>query len=161
MQSINLLRALRKRRNNLARIVMLASVALILPNAWTATVTYKTPMLAPCPTSPNCVSSDSTDDHAIAALKFSGSAEKAWQAAKEALLSLPRTRIVAESGHTLHAECKSAIFRFVDDVNFELRPDQGIIAVRSASRVGYSDLGVNRRRIEAVRSAFNERMSKN
>ena len=161
MQLMNLLRALRNRRIYAARIAMLTGVVLLVPIAWTATVTYKTHMLAPCPTSPNCVSSDSTDDHSIAALKFSGSAEKAWQAAKEALLSLPRTRIVAESGHTLHAECKSAIFGFVDDVNFELRPDQGNIAVRSASRVGYSDLGVNRRRIEAVRSAFDERMSKN
>lgn len=97
------------------------------------------------------------DKHSIAALKFNGPAGKAWRAAKDALLTLPRTQIVTDTGQTLHAECKSAIFGFVDDIDFELRADQGIIAVRSASRLGYSDFGVNRRRIEAVRSAFSER----
>jgi uncharacterized protein (DUF1499 family) len=141
-------------------MAMLACLAVMASSAWTAIVTYKTPMLTPCPASPNCVSSDSSDDHSIAALRFSGPAEKAWQAAKEALLSLPRTHIVGETGNTLHAECKSAVFGFVDDVDFELRSDQGIIAVRSASRVGYSDLGVNRRRIEAVRTVFDRLMAK-
>ena len=141
-------------------MAMLACAAVMASSAWTATVTYKTPMLTPCPASPNCVSSDSTDDHSIAALRFSGSAEKAWQAAKEALLALPRTHIVSEKGNTLHAECKSAVFGFVDDVDFELRSDKGIIAVRSASRTGYSDLGVNRRRIEAVRTVFDRLMAK-
>ena len=117
-------------------------------------------MLPPCPASPNCVSSDSIDDHAIAAFQFVGPAENAWRAAKEALLSLPRTKIVAESDHTLRAECTSAIFRFVDDVEFELRPEQEIIAVRSASRVGYSDLGANRRRIESIRAVYDRLMTK-
>ena len=116
-------------------------------------------MLPPCPASPNCVSSDSTDEHAIAAFQFVGPAENAWRAAKEALLSLPRTKIVAESDHTLRAECTSAIFRFVDDVEFELRPKQEIIAVRSASRVGYSDLGANRRRIESIRAVYDRLMT--
>jgi uncharacterized protein (DUF1499 family) len=127
-------------------------------SAWEAPANVATPVLKPCPNSPNCVSSDSTDDnHAVAALKFIGPPGKAWQAARAALLTLPRTKIVTDTGQTLHAECKSAIFGFVDDVDFELRADQGIIAVRSASRLGYSDFGVNRRRIEAVRSAFSER----
>jgi len=72
-------------------------------------------------------------------------------------LTLPRTRIVTDTGYTLHAKCKSAIFGFFDDVDFELRADQEIIAVRSASRLGYSDFGVNRRRNEAARSIFTER----
>jgi len=114
--------------------------------------------MQPCPNSPNCVSSDSRDDnHSVAALKFSDSPGKAWQAAKGALLTLPRTRLVTDTGYTLHAKCKSAIFGFFDDVDFELRADQEIIAVRSASRLGYSDFGVNRRRNEAARSIFTER----
>jgi uncharacterized protein (DUF1499 family) len=139
------------------RVAILTGAACLAGSAWKAPADVATPVLKPCPKSPNCVSSDSTDDrHAVAALKFVGPPGKAWQDARNALLTLPRTRIVTDTGQSLHAECKSAIFGFVDDVDFELRADQGIIAVRSASRVGYGDFGVNRRRIEAVRSAFNE-----
>ncbi len=118
-------------------------------------------MLNPCPASPNCVCSDATGDHAIAPFKFNGPPDQAWQAVKKALLSLPRTKIITETERKLHAESTSLVFRFVDDVELELRPEQGIIAVRSASRVGYSDLGANRRRIEAIRAAFSEQMLKN
>jgi uncharacterized protein (DUF1499 family) len=56
----------------------------------------------------------------------------------------------------LHAECRSALFRFVDDLEIQLRPGEGIAAVRSASRVGYSDLGVNRKRVESLRAELAE-----
>jgi uncharacterized protein (DUF1499 family) len=68
-----------------------------------------------------------------------------------AVSSLPRTTIVDDSGQYLHAECRSAVFRFVDDLELHLRPDEGAIAVRSASRLGYSDFGVNRGRVETLR----------
>jgi len=136
------------KKSFLVRVAILASAIFLSSSAWEATANVTTPALKPCPNSPNCVSSDSTDDnHAVAALKFVGPPGKAWQAARDVLLTLPRTKIVADTGQTLHAECKSAIFGFVDDVDFELRAEQGIIAVRSASRLGYSDFGVNRRRI--------------
>ena len=145
----------------MVRVAILTGAAFLASSAWEATGNGTTPALKPCPNSPNCVSSDSTDDnHAVAPLKFIGPSGKAWQAAKDALLALPRTKIITNTGQTLHAECKSAILGFVDDVDFELRADQAIIAVRSASRLGYSDFGVNRRRIEAVRSAFSERMQR-
>jgi uncharacterized protein (DUF1499 family) len=145
------------KKSFLVGVAILTGTVFLGSNAWEATANVASPALKPCPDSPNCVSSDSTDDrHAVAALKFIGPPGKAWQAARDALLTLPRTRIVTDTGKTLHAECKSAVFGFVDDVDFELRAGQGIIAVRSASRVGYSDFGVNRRRIEAVRSAFSE-----
>jgi len=143
------------------RLCLFVSAALLAGSVWAAGPPFdsKASVITPCGTAPNCVSSDATDEgHAIEALKFTGPAAKAWRAAKEALLSLPRTKIINENDRTLHAECTSALFRFVDDVEFELRAEQGIIAVRSASRVGYSDLGVNRRRIESVRAAFIERM---
>ncbi len=80
--------------------------------------------------------------------------EQAWPAARAAVLSLPRTQIVAESGEYLHAECSSAVFGFVDDLELQLRPQSGLIAVRSASRLGYRDFGVNRKRVEKLRAAL-------
>ncbi|MEZ5584986.1 MAG: DUF1499 domain-containing protein [Candidatus Competibacteraceae bacterium] len=68
--------------------------------------------------------------------------------------ALPRTTVVSVTEDHLHAECKSLIFRFVDDLEFHLRPNERRIAVRSASRLGYSDLGANRRRVEQVREAL-------
>jgi uncharacterized protein (DUF1499 family) len=137
-----------------ARGTLLICASLLAGTAWAAALAAA-PALRPCPASPNCVSSDAADVyHAIPAIAFRGPAEKAWQTAKDALLALPRTRLVNDNGLKLHAECKSAIFGFVDDVEFELRADRGIIAVRSASRTGYSDFGVNRRRIEAIRAAL-------
>lgn len=61
--------------------------------------------------------------------------------------------IVEQRDGYLRAEARTKILRFVDDVVFHLRPEQGVIAMRSASRIGYSDLGKNRRRLEAVRDA--------
>jgi len=111
--------------------------------------------LAPCPNSPNCVSSDARDAvHAVDPLRIRVPQEDAWRAARRAVLALPRTRIVFETPTTLHAESRSAVFGFVDDVQLELRPEAETIAVRSASRVGYGDMGVNRRRVEALRTAL-------
>jgi uncharacterized protein (DUF1499 family) len=111
--------------------------------------------LAPCPASPNCVCSDESDaQHAISAFSLAVPAALAWAAARQAVLALPRTEIVSEQPEYLHAECASALFGFVDDVELHLRPQAGVIGVRSASRVGYSDFGVNRRRVEAIRAAL-------
>jgi uncharacterized protein (DUF1499 family) len=71
--------------------------------------------------------------------------------------ALPRTRIAAQTETTLHAECRSRIFRFTDDLELHLRAGEGIIAVRSASRLGYSDLGVNRHRVETLRAELTKR----
>jgi uncharacterized protein (DUF1499 family) len=110
---------------------------------------------APCPASPNCVSSDATDaGHRVEPLAFEGTPAEAWRAARKAVAALPRTRIVTESDTYLHAECRSTVFGFIDDLELHLRPEAGGIAVRSASRVGYSDLGVNRSRVESLRAAL-------
>ena len=111
--------------------------------------------LAPCPSSPNCVSSDAQDnDHHVAPLQFAAPAAEAWQAARDQVAELPRTRIVSETPGYLHAECQSALLGFIDDLELNLRTSAGIIAVRSASRLGYSDFGVNRNRIEALRASL-------
>lgn len=111
--------------------------------------------LARCPESPNCVCSDDTRGaHSIAPIGLAVPGAAAWAAAREAVLALPRTRIVSERDDYLHAQCTSALFGFVDDLELHLRADRGIIAVRSASRLGYSDFGVNRRRVERLRAAL-------
>ena len=112
-------------------------------------------MLPPCPSSPNCVSSDATDAaHHVDAFALAVPAPEAWEATRRLVAALPRTGIAAETGIYLRAECRSFVFGFVDDLELELRPEAHLIAVRSASRVGYSDLGVNRRRVERLRAAL-------
>lgn len=112
-------------------------------------------MMKTCPDSPNCVSSDAQDDkHQIAPLTFSLPEAEAWQLLQEQVAKLPRTVIVADKPGYLHAECHSALFGFVDDLEFYLRAEQGLIAVRSAARTGYYDFGVNRRRVEELRVAL-------
>jgi len=110
--------------------------------------------LAACPSSPNCVSSDADPEdatHHVAPLVLAAEPEAAWRAAETAVAGLPRSEIVAHRPDYLWAECTSALMGFVDDLELHLRADEGIIAVRSASRVGYGDIGVNRSRVEELR----------
>ena len=108
--------------------------------------------LAPCPSTPNCVSSDAAESvHAIAAFQLVALPADSWRALRTALDSLPRTKIITASDDYLHAECSSAIFGFVDDLELQLRPSRNSIAVRSAARLGHSDFGVNRKRVENLR----------
>lgn len=114
--------------------------------------------LAPCPRWPNCVSSDATDAmHAIAPLVLRSAATEAWASARGVVAGLARTRVITNTPDYLHAECESALLGFVDDVELHLRVSDGVIAVRSASRLGIGDLGVNRRRIEDLRAALVQR----
>jgi uncharacterized protein (DUF1499 family) len=109
--------------------------------------------MAPCPSSPNCVSSDALDsDHRVFPLMLAVPAADAWPVVRDFVSKLPRTRIVHEKPGYLHAECRSALLGFVDDLELDLRSSEGIVAIRSASRLGYSDFGVNRRRVEALRA---------
>jgi uncharacterized protein (DUF1499 family) len=114
--------------------------------------------LAPCPSSPNCVSSDAADTgHRVPPFRLAVPAAEGWDAARQAILELPRTRIVNETSEYLRAECRSALLGFMDDLELHLRPTDGVIAVRSASRLGYSDLGVNGRRVARLRAALTSR----
>ena len=111
--------------------------------------------LAPCPDTPNCVSSQAEDDaHRMAPIPFDGDADEALARLKAVLAAQPRTTIISAEGDYLHAECASLLFRFVDDVEFLVDRDAKVIHFRSASRIGRSDLGVNRKRIEAIRKDF-------
>jgi len=105
--------------------------------------------LADCPDSPNCVCSfEERESHYVEPLNAS------LAEIQRVLMSLPRARIIASDGNYLYAEFTSRIMGFVDDVEFLYDPDAGITHVRSASRVGYSDMGVNRERVEAIRDGL-------
>jgi uncharacterized protein (DUF1499 family) len=113
--------------------------------------------LAACPKSPNCVSSQSpTSDetHFIQPLKYTSTAEKALSDLKAVIESEDRTKIIEESSDYLYVEFKSALMGYVDDVEFYLDSSTNTIHVRSASRLGQSDLGVNRKRVETIRTKF-------
>jgi len=112
--------------------------------------------LAPCPASSNCVSSRSPDkEHAIEPLIYTASRTQAFEDLKTIILHMKRTKIVTKSENYLHVEFTSAIWRFVDDVEFYFDENAKIIQVRSASRLGKSDFGVNRKRVESIRAAWN------
>lgn len=117
--------------------------------------------LAACPNTPNCVSSQSSDAvHQIEPLTYSSTPEKALTNLKQVIQSLPRTKIITETQNYLYAEFTSAIMGFVDDVEFYLDEQAKVVHVRSASRLGKSDLGVNRKRIEAIRAKLQETESR-
>ncbi len=112
--------------------------------------------LAPCPDSPNCVSSQSSDaEHRIAPITFSSSPQEVIAKLKSTIQSLSSTKIVTETEDYLYVEFTSALMGFVDDVEFYANKDKNVLEVRSASRLGKSDLGVNRDRVETIRSLFN------
>ena len=112
--------------------------------------------LAPCPSSPNCVVSqgDADADHRIAPLAYSGDSAQAMAQLVALVKAMPRTTIVKSTDNYLYAEFASKLMGFVDDVEFYLDPAASVIQVRSASRLGESDLGVNRKRVEEIRAAL-------
>lgn len=111
-----------------------------------------------CPDSPNCVSSLSDNKkHFIEPFKYTGSLEDARQKLINILENTRRARLVTIGNNYTHAESRSFIFRFVDDVEFFLPAGESIIHVKSASRSGYYDFGANRRRVERFRAAFENR----
>jgi uncharacterized protein (DUF1499 family) len=106
-----------------------------------------------CPEKPNCVSTQATDEgHAIAPFQYKKSRAEAKEALKAAIATLPRTKLVEEDESYLHYEFTSLLLRFVDDVEFLFDETTKTVHFRSASRTGYSDLGVNRKRMEQVRT---------
>ncbi|HJT19472.1 MAG TPA: DUF1499 domain-containing protein [Nitrospira sp.] len=115
--------------------------------------------LRPCPSSPNCVSTQAQDEqHGIAPFRYRKSHIEAKQVLKAAIGTLPRTKLVEEDDRYLHYEFTSFLFRFVDDVEFLFEEDTKTLHFRSASRIGYGDFGVNRRRMEEIRSLIQSRL---
>lgn len=114
--------------------------------------------LASCPGSPNCVSTQAENqEHWIEPLQTKVEADGAIDLLADIVREQPRTVIVEQTGDYLRAEFRSLLFRFCDDVEFYHDRRSGLVHFRSASRVGHSDLGVNRRRMEQIREQFQRR----
>jgi uncharacterized protein (DUF1499 family) len=112
--------------------------------------------LTPCVTKPNCVCSQgSPAERTVAALPIgSESPVEAFDRARDCVELLPRVALITARPGYARYECYTQLFRFADDVELLLDESAGLINVRSSSRVGYSDMGVNRRRIEEIRGLY-------
>ena len=134
-------------------VLLVVSLALGCGGRMPESIAASRGMLAPCPDKPNCVSSFSEDtEHQIPAIRLAGTPAATWQGLQSMLATDGSAEIMTSSDDYLHVVYTSTIMRYRDDVEFILFADDGEIAVRSASRVGHSDLGVNRDRVEAIRS---------
>lgn len=110
--------------------------------------------LRPCPGSPNCVSSERPGSPAyVAPLQIDGGPDQAWERAREVVQSMGG-EVREQGGGYLWATFRTPVFRFVDDLELRLAPEKDRIHIRSASRVGHSDLGANRERVERLRERF-------
>ena len=117
--------------------------------------------LADVPSSPNCVSTQTADQsHWIAPLEFSGPPNDALARLLEVIANMPGSKVISRDKHYVYVEFTSTFFRFVDYVEFLMEPETNQIHFRSASRVGHSDLGANRKRMETIRTAFQASSSK-
>lgn len=118
--------------------------------------------LTPCPDTPNCVSSreDEHEEHRMDPIPFAGSAEEAMTSITETVEEMTRAEIVGREGDYLSAEFTSRIFRFVDDVEFWVDGEEGLIHFRSASRVGRSDMGVNRARMTEITTKLEAKLGR-
>ena len=111
--------------------------------------------LAPCPSTPNCVSSQAENpDQLIAPLAFSTSAEEAQANLLAVLETMPRLNIAENQPNYIRAETQSPMIGFIDDNEFYIDEESGVIHVRAAARLGHSDLNKNRERVEAIRVVF-------
>ena len=109
----------------------------------------------PCPKTPNCVSTLATSkQHAIDPINYSGSLSEAKEKIIKIINLLKRTKIVTDKENYIHVEVRTAIFRFVDDVEFLFDDNEKIIHFRSRARLGYSDMGVNRKRMEGIKVSY-------
>jgi uncharacterized protein (DUF1499 family) len=111
--------------------------------------------LTACPATPNCVNSQtsvSDTEHTIQPIEIGGNPTARMADLKLVINSMPRSTIIKETNNYLDVEFTSKLMGFVDDVEFYFDSDGKFIQVRSASRLGESDLGVNRQRIEEIRS---------
>lgn len=114
-------------------------------------------ILKPCPQSPNCVSSLAEDDrHYIKPIRYEGEGAEVRHEILNVLNSLRGVRVTRSDDSYVHAEFSSSIFKFIDDVEFYFDSEKKLVQVRSASRVGYYDFGVNRRRIESIRKMLDQ-----
>jgi len=110
----------------------------------------------PCPNSPNCVSTQATiEKHKIDPIQYTGSLSEAKDNIIQLIRSLKRSKIITDKENYIHVEFRTALFKFVDDVEFLFDDSEKNIHFRSRARLGYSDMGVNRKRMDTIRDKFN------
>ncbi len=111
--------------------------------------------LAPCPATPNCVATEGAPaGRRLEPLPYLGDPAATREALRAVILAMPRTRIERETGDYLHATFRTPVIGFIDDVEFRFDDAARVVHFRSASRLGRSDLGVNRRRMETLRARY-------
>lgn len=118
--------------------------------------------LAPCPESPNCISTRAPAEdtqHFVDPIPVAGEPDKVIAALAAIVEERPRMRVIERGDHYVRATATSALFRFVDDVDFLVDSEEGVLHMRSASRVGQGDMGVNRTRYEFFRDALSRQLS--
>jgi uncharacterized protein (DUF1499 family) len=149
-------------RNLKMTLLGLLSLGILLMAGLSISSRYKSPAvglsngrLLPCPETPNCVSSEAGEGvkSAIEPLLITSASESAWADARQAVSNIGGN-IVEETPGYLRATVPSTFFRFIDDLELRLDADAGVIHIRSASRVGHSDMGANRKRIDRLRSTY-------
>ena len=117
------------------------------------------PQLRECPESPNCVSTQTQQESKkMDPIPFELDPKEVIKIIKNVVESLPNTNLQNESGNYLNYIFKSKIFGFIDDVEFLIDAEQKLIHFRSASRTGYSDLGVNKKRMTELQEAIKRAM---
>ncbi len=139
----------------IAFVVLIGIILVLNSRSQPAAIGITDGKLAACPQSPNCVSTQTDQpEKQMEPLGFTDSVDQTREKIKAILESMPRTRLVAQSENYLHFEVRSLLMRYVDDVEFLINPEKKQIDFRSASRIGYSDLGVNRDRMETITRKF-------
>ena len=145
-------------------IVIIAFIALRLA-IWIADVQpksigEKSKQLTPCPGTPNCVSSTSLQSsEQIEPMRYTGEQTDAHATLLSAIAETPNSTIRTQTPDYVHVEFKTLLLGFIDDAEFLFNPDEKIIHLRSASRIGRSDFGVNRKRLQTLRESF-DRLSR-
>ena len=155
-----------KKKSGKGKIIFVVILLAIVPVVRMAiTFTTKAPpsiglkdgQLAPLPKSPNAVSSTTENkDRQVKSIPFRGDVEIAKKRLKDIIQRMARTKLVTEKDNYLHYEFRTMVFNFTDDVEFLFDESSEVIHVRSASRLGRSDFGVNKRRCEDIRKKFIE-----
>jgi uncharacterized protein (DUF1499 family) len=111
--------------------------------------------LAPCPESPNCVSTYETDAvHGIEAMVYAGETAVAQEKIITIIQAMPNSTLITNEPSYIYAEFRSPTMGFIDDVEFYFDEERGFIQFRSASRLGYGDMNANRNRMEKIRNAY-------
>ena len=148
-----------RRGERIAGLVVLCAVSRMALGTWFAGTPPRDlgvidGRLKACPDKPNCIASYADGVNRVEPLTYHDDAGPALRRLESVLSAMPRVRIVARSSTYLRAEASSRLFGFVDDLEFLLDAEAQCLHVRSASRLGYSDFGVNRKRLDAIRAAF-------